>query len=41
MIKINKEQNEEFKEMVDILLPEQFMFKINDDKKLEINYISF
>ena len=41
MLKINKEQNEEFKEMVDILLPEQFMFKINDDKKLEINYISF
>jgi hypothetical protein len=41
MLKINKEQTEEFKETVDILLPEQFVFRINDDKKLEINYISF
>ena len=41
MLKINKEQNEEFKESVDILLPEQFVFKIKDDKKLEINYIGF
>ena len=41
MLKINKEQNEEYKESVDILLPEQFVFKINDEKKLEINYIGF
>ena len=41
MLKINKEQNEEFKESVDILLPEQFVFKINEEKKLEINYIGF
>ena len=41
MLKINKEINEEFKESVDILLPEQFVFKINDEKKLEINYIGF
>ena len=41
MLKINNEQNEENKESVDILLPEQFVFKINDDKKLEINYIGF
>ena len=41
MLKINKEINEEFKESVDILLPEQFVFKINEEKKLEINYIGF
>ena len=41
MLKITKEQNEEYRETVDILLPEQFMFKINDEKKLEINYIGF
>ena len=41
MLKINNEQNEENKESVDILLPEQFVFKINDEKKLEINYIGF
>ena len=41
MLKINKVPNEEYKESVDILLPEQFVFKINEDKKLEINYISY
>jgi len=41
MLKINKLPNEEYKESVDILLPEQFVFKINEDKKLEINYIGF
>ena len=41
MLKINKLPNEEYKESVDILLPEQFVFKINEDKKLEINYIAY
>ena len=41
MLKINKDPNEEYKESVDILLPEQFVFKINEDKKLEINYIAY
>ena len=33
MLKINKDPNEEYKESVDILLPEQFVFKINEEKK--------
>ena len=41
MLKINKDPNEEYKESVDILLPEQFVFKINEEKKLEINYIAY
>ena len=41
MLKISKEPNEEYKESVDILLPEQFVFKINEEKKLEINYIAY
>ena len=41
MLKINKEQNEDFKEWEDFLLPEQFVFQINKDKKLDIKYIGF
>jgi hypothetical protein len=41
MLKINKDQNEDFKEWEDFLLPEQFVFQINKDKKLEIKYIGF
>ena len=41
MLKINKDQNEDFKEYEDILLPEQFVFQINKDKKLDIKYIGF
>ena len=41
MLKINKDPSEEYKESVDILLPEQFVFKINEEKKLEINYIAY
>ena len=41
MLKINKDQNEEFKEWEDFLLPEQFVFQINKDNKLDIKYIGF
>ena len=41
MLKINKESNEDFKEWEDFLLPEQFVFQINKDKKLDIKYIGY
>ena len=41
MLKINKDQNDEFKEWEDFLLPEQFVFQINKDNKLDIKYIGF
>ena len=41
MLKINKDQNEDFKEWEDFLLPEQFVFQINKDKKLDIKYIGY
>ena len=41
LLRINKDSNEDLKEWEDFLLPEQFVFQINKDKKLDIKYIGF
>ena len=42
MLKIIKESDDDYyKEWEDFLLPEQFVFQINKDKKLDIKYIGY